>query len=79
MLGMQSTELVDAIDLLTKDHRSVEELFDQFEDAKESRNDDEMASLVASICSALTVHAQIDLYLYHATCTQAEHLWCILK
>ena len=65
MLGMQSTELVDAIDLLTKDHRSVEELFDQFEDAKESRNDDEMASLVASICSALTVHAQIEEELFY--------------
>lgn len=65
MLGMQSNEANDAIDLLKKDHETVEDLFDQFEDAKESQNDDEMASLVASICSALTVHAQIEEELFY--------------
>jgi hemerythrin superfamily protein len=65
MLGLQSNEANDAIDLLKKDHETVEDLFDQFEDAKESQNDDEMAALVASICSALTVHAQIEEELFY--------------
>jgi len=64
MLGLQSNEL-DAIDLLKKDHETVEDLFDQFEDAKESQNDEEMGALVSSICSALTVHAQIEEELFY--------------
>src|SRR5947207_8911955 len=64
MLGLPSSEM-DAIDLLKKDHEAVEDLFDQFEDAKESENDDEMATLVASVCSALTVHAQIEEELFY--------------
>ena len=51
MLGMQSNEAPDALDLLKKDHETVEDLFDQFEDAKESENEEEMASLAASICT----------------------------
>ncbi|HEY2818766.1 MAG TPA: hemerythrin domain-containing protein [Casimicrobiaceae bacterium] len=65
MLGLQSNEVSDAIDLLKKDHETVEDLFDQFEDAKESQNDEEMAALVGSICSALTVHAQIEEELFY--------------
>src|SRR5437764_3495793 len=64
MLGLQSNEL-DGIDLLKKDHETVEDLFDQFEDAKESHNDEEMGALVSSICSALTVHAQIEEELFY--------------
>jgi len=65
MLGLQSNEVSDAIDLLKKDHETVEDLFDQVEDAKESQNDEEMAALVATICSALTVHAQIEEELFY--------------
>ena len=65
MLGLQSNEVSDAIDLLKKDHETVEDLFDQFEDAKESRNDEEMAALVGSICNALTVHAEIEEELFY--------------
>lgn len=65
MLGLHSDETPDAIDLLKKDHEAVEDLFEQFEDAKESQNDQEMAALVASICSALTVHAQIEEELFY--------------
>ena len=65
MLGLQSNEVSDAIDLLKKDHETVEDLFDQFEDAKEGQNDEEMAALVGSICSALTVHARIEEELFY--------------
>jgi hemerythrin superfamily protein len=51
----------DAIALLKQDHRAVEALFDEFEDADES----EQSELATRICQMLTVHAQIEEeYLY---------------
>ncbi len=46
----------DAIALLKQDHRMVEALFDEFEDAEEQ----EQAQLATRICNMLTVHAQIE-------------------
>jgi hemerythrin superfamily protein len=46
----------DAIALLKQDHRAVEALFDEFEDAEES----EQSGLATRICQMLTVHAQIE-------------------
>jgi hemerythrin superfamily protein len=52
---------LDAIALLKQDHRAVEALFDEFEDADES----EQSELATRICQMLTVHAQIEEeYLY---------------
>lgn len=51
----------DAIALLKQDHRAVEALFDEFEDADES----EQSELATRICQMLTVHTQIEEeYLY---------------
>lgn len=47
----------DAISLLKSDHREVEALFAAFEKAK---NDDEKTDLAEKICSALTIHAQVE-------------------
>ena len=46
----------DAIALLKQDHRTVEALFDEFEEADES----EQAALATRICQMLTVHTQIE-------------------
>jgi hemerythrin superfamily protein len=46
----------DAIALLKQDHRMVEALFDEFEEADES----EQSSLATRICQMLTVHTQIE-------------------
>jgi hemerythrin superfamily protein len=46
----------DAIALLKQDHRTVEQLVSQFEDADES----EQSGIAERICSMLTVHAQIE-------------------
>ena len=70
MLGLPSSGVTDAIDLLKKDHEAVEDLFDQYEDAKENDNDEDMATLVASVCSALTVHAQIEEELFYPAIRQ---------
>jgi hemerythrin superfamily protein len=46
----------DAIALLKQDHRMVEALFEEFQDADES----EQMALATRICQMLTVHAQIE-------------------
>jgi hemerythrin-like domain-containing protein len=46
----------DAIALLKQDHRTVEALFDQFEEAEES----EQSQLAERVCQLLTVHTQIE-------------------
>ena len=46
----------DAIALLKQDHRTVEQLFKQFEDAEEG----EQGDIAERVCQLLTVHAQIE-------------------
>ena len=46
----------DAIALLKQDHRAVEALFEEFEDAEEG----EQSELATRICQMLTVHATIE-------------------
>jgi len=47
----------DALALLRADHKKVSELFEQYEKARSS---DKKRSIVAEICTALGVHAQIE-------------------
>ncbi|PIM51652.1 hemerythrin [Roseateles chitinivorans] len=51
------TKTPDAVALLRADHKEVSELFEQFE---KSRSSAKKQQLVAQICTALTVHAQIE-------------------
>jgi hemerythrin superfamily protein len=46
----------DAIALLKQDHRTVESLFADFEDAEEG----EQSSIAQRVCQLLTIHAQIE-------------------
>ncbi|MDY0067954.1 MAG: hemerythrin domain-containing protein, partial [Steroidobacteraceae bacterium] len=46
----------DAVALLKQDHRTVETLFSEFENAEES----EQSSIAEKVCQLLTVHAQIE-------------------
>ena len=48
-----------AIELLTGDHRKVEDLFEQYEEEKEGDEGTKRA-LAAKICAELTVHAQVE-------------------
>ncbi len=58
---------LDAIALLKADHRAVEKLFEQFEEADES----ELAAIATRICEMLTVHAQIEEELLYPPAKQA--------
>jgi hemerythrin superfamily protein len=51
-----SDKAADAVALLKQDHRTVEALFDEFEDAE----DDQLAAIAERVCQLLTVHAQIE-------------------
>ena len=46
----------DAVALLKQDHRTVEELFERFEEA----DDDELQAIAERVCQLLTIHAQIE-------------------
>ena len=54
-----ATTGIDAVELLTKQHREVEEMFEQFEklgdDAKDKKK-----QLAEEICNALTMHTMIE-------------------
>jgi hypothetical protein len=55
----------DAIALLKADHRSVEELFEQFESAS---GDGRKQKIAQQICLELTVHAQIEEEIFYPAC-----------
>jgi hemerythrin-like domain-containing protein len=51
----------NAIDLLTEDHKKVQQLFKAFEKLREDDDvDDEKAELVKQACQELTVHTEIE-------------------
>jgi hypothetical protein len=53
---------LDALQLLSADHRKVEELFEQFEKAKGASQKQE---IVLQICTELKVHAMIEEEIYY--------------
>jgi hemerythrin superfamily protein len=53
-----------AIEMLTADHRTVEDLFDRYESEKES-DDDTKRGIAQRICGELTVHAQVEEELFY--------------
>jgi hemerythrin superfamily protein len=59
---------MDAIQLLKADHRQVEEWFEEFE---KSRSDDKKEKLAHRICTALTVHTQIEEEIFYPAYLEA--------
>jgi hemerythrin superfamily protein len=57
----------DAIALLKQDHRTVEQLFEEFEEA----DDDQLQSIAERVCQLLTVHAQIEEELFYPPAKEA--------
>lgn len=58
----------DAIKLLKDDHRQVEGWFEQFERTNSASKKQKLAT---QICTALTVHAQIEEEIFYPACRQA--------
>ena len=62
---MAEAEKLDAVALLKKDHRTVEELFADFEKAS---GDGQKQKLAQKICLELSVHAQIEEEIFYPAC-----------
>jgi hypothetical protein len=58
----------DAIKLLKDDHRQVEDWFEQFEDTNSASKKQKLAT---QICTALTVHTQIEEEIFYPACREA--------
>ena len=62
-----SDQSIDAIELLKQDHRAVEALFEEFEEAE----DEQLAAIAERVCQLLTVHAQIEEELLYPAAKEA--------
>ncbi|HET9335505.1 MAG TPA: hemerythrin domain-containing protein [Sphingomicrobium sp.] len=62
---MAETKQLDAIALLKQDHRTVEDLFAQFEKVS---GDGRKQKLATQICLELSVHAQIEEEIFYPAC-----------
>ncbi len=62
---MTAAKSKDAIALLKEDHRTVEKLFKEFEEAK---GDGRKERLARQICLELTVHAAIEEQIFYPAC-----------
>ena len=62
---MAASTSQDAIALLKQDHRTVEELFEEFESA---RGDGRKEKLARQICLELSVHATIEEEIFYPAC-----------
>jgi hemerythrin-like domain-containing protein len=71
MFGMTSSEGTSALDLLKRDHDDVDKMFKQYEDLKDGGDDSDKEMLVAQICDALTVHAQIEEEIFYPAAREA--------
>jgi hemerythrin superfamily protein len=65
MFGLSSENDTNAVEVLKRDHDEVEKLFDQYEDAKDESNTELKVQIVAAVCKALTMHAQIEEDLFY--------------
>ena len=59
---------LNAIQLLTQDHKAVQELFDKFE---KTRSEDKKAEIAAQVCEELTIHAQIEEEIFYPAAREA--------
>jgi hemerythrin superfamily protein len=62
---------VDALELLKHDHDEVSSMFEQFEEIKDNGDDAQKEELVARICEALTIHAQIEETIFYPAARRA--------
>jgi hemerythrin superfamily protein len=62
---MAETKAKDAVALLKEDHRTVEELFAQFEKAS---GDGRKQKLATKICLELSIHAKIEEEIFYPAC-----------
>jgi hemerythrin superfamily protein len=72
MFGLTSDGPDSAVEVLKSDHDEVEKLFDQFEDAKDESNTELKSQIIAAVCKALTIHAQIEEEIFYPAMRREE-------
>ncbi len=65
------TSSVDAIALLTEDHKKVQKLFQEFEKLSDADDMESKQALVEMICAELTIHATIEEEIFYPAARQA--------
>lgn len=63
--------MLDAIDLLTEDHRKVDELFEDYDASKDEADDRAKEERVAEICLELTIHASVEEEIFYPAAREA--------
>lgn len=71
MFNLPNSETRSAIELLKRDHDDVDEMFASYEDIKDKPGHAGKTALVARICEALTVHAQIEEEIFYPAARRA--------
>lgn len=66
-----SATKVDAIKMLTDDHKKVKKLFKEFEKLSSKGSDEEKAQLVKEICTELTIHTQLEEEIFYPAARSA--------
>jgi hemerythrin superfamily protein len=66
----QSAKTQDALKFLKSDHDEVENLFEQYERLKE-KDESKKEDLIEQICTALTVHAQLEEEIFYPAARNA--------
>lgn len=66
-----AADAVDAIELLTDDHRRVDEMFEEYESTKDGADDDDKEQRVVAICVELTVHATVEEEIFYPAAREA--------
>jgi hemerythrin superfamily protein len=61
----------DAIEILTEDHRRVDEMFAEYESAKDSEGESEKQQRVEAICNELIIHTSIEEELFYPAARDA--------
>jgi hemerythrin-like domain-containing protein len=68
----QRTQAPDAIDLLTEDHETVQQLFSEFDQMKDEEEDEDNKRYVVELtCAELSIHAQIEEELFYPALREA--------
>jgi hemerythrin superfamily protein len=71
MEDSNDTSGVNALEFLKHKHDEVDEMFSRFEEIKDNGDDAQKEELVARICEALTIHAQIEETIFYPAARRA--------
>lgn len=70
-MAASKKDTVNAIDLLTEDHKNVRKMFKDFEKMHEDASPQEKQELVEQICAELTLHTMVEEEIFYPAAREA--------